>query len=193
MGMVISIGSLFAQGEASQPIVSKAVYFNISSPLRDIVQMNPGKVDNTWKDGVVKNILYPFGRPADVNMQGNDPVRQFFFGDAVTDTIIVNIAGVSGSGNLVPPDTDGDVGPNHYFQCVNLSFQIFSKSGVSVLGPSLNKTIWNGFPGPWSNSNDGDAIVLYDEDADLHIAYCHLIVMGIYPPCRHPQLFYLSQ
>ena len=128
--------------------------------------MDPGEVDVTWKDGVVKNNLYPFGRPADDGMQGFDPVRQSWFGDQVTDTTIVNIMGVSGSGYLVPPDTDGEVGPNHYFQCVNLSFQIFNKSGQSVMGPALNRTIWNGFPGPWGNSNDGDAVVLYDEQAD---------------------------
>lgn len=165
-GIVISLGSLFAQGDVSRPIVSKAVYFDISPPLRDMVQMDPGAVDNTWKDGVVKNNLYPFGRPVDDGIPVNDPVRQSWFGDAVSDTTIINIAGVSGNGSLVPPDTDGEVGPDHYFQCVNLSFQIFNKSGVSVMGPSLNKTIWNGFPGPWSNSNDGDAIVLYDEQAD---------------------------
>jgi len=166
MGMVISVGSLFAQEENSQPIVSKAVYFDVSPPLRDMVQMDPGELDNTWKDGVVKNNLYPFGRPTDDGMPVNDPVRQSWFGDQVTDTTIINIAGVSGNGSIVPPDTDGEVGPDHFFQCVNLSFQIFNKSGVSVMGPSLNRTIWNGFPGPWASSNDGDAIVLYDEDAD---------------------------
>lgn len=166
MGMVISVGSVFAQGEASQPIVSKAVYFDVSPPLRDMVQMDPGEIDVTWKDGVVKNNLYPFGRPVDDGMPVNDPVRQSWFGKSVTDTTIINIAGLSGNGSLVPPDTDGEVGPDHFFQCVNSSFQIFNKSGVSVMGPSLNRTIWNGFPGPWGNSNDGDAIVLYDEDAD---------------------------
>ncbi|MFC2102262.1 T9SS type A sorting domain-containing protein [Bacteroidota bacterium] len=166
LGILVSIGTLFAQDGPSQPIVSKAVYFDVSPPLRDMVKMDPGKIDNTWKDGVIKNNLYPFGRPVGDGMLVNDPVRQSYFGDAVTDTTIINTSGVSGDGSRVPPDTDGEVGPDHFFQCVNLSFQIFNKSGVSVMGPTINKTIWNGFPGPWSSSNDGDAIVLYDEQAD---------------------------
>ena len=166
LGIFFSIGGLFSQDEISQPIVSKAVYFDISPPLRDMVQMDPGETDMAWKDGVVKNNLYPFGRPTDDAMPGSDPVRQTWFGDQVTDTTIVNVFGLQGNGSLVPPDTDGEVGPNHFFQCVNTSFQIRDKNGQSVMGPSLNRTIWNGFPGPWGNSNDGDAIVVYDEQAD---------------------------
>jgi len=166
LGMIISAGSLIAQGDISRPIVVKAAYFDVSPPLRDMVQMDPGEIDRTWKDGVVKNNLYPFGRPTGDDPDGIDPTLQTWFGPHPTDTTIQNFAGVSGSGSLVPPDTDGDVGPDHYFQCVNLSYQIFNKSGTSLLGPALNKSIWNGFPGPWQNSNDGDAIVLYDEEAD---------------------------
>jgi len=164
-GMVLSAGTLFSQTEATTPVVMAPVFFDISPPLRDMVQMDPGQTDMTWKNGVVKNNLHPFGKSTEV-MQGYDPVRQYWFGDVVTDTTIVNIPGISGNGSLVPPDTDGEVGLDHYFQVVNVSFQIFDKTGASVMGPSLNRTIWNGFSGPWGSSNDGDAVVLYDEDAD---------------------------
>ena len=165
-GILIPLAGLLAQGEISKPIVIHAAYFDVSPPLRDMVKMGPGQVDMAWKDGVVKNNLYPFGRPKDDDSDAMDPLRQTWFGSHPTDTTIVNFQGLSGNGSICPPDTYGEVGPNHYFQCVNVSYQIFNKSGGSVLGPALNKTIWNGFPGPWQNSNDGDAVVVYDEQAN---------------------------
>ena len=43
-----------------------------------------------------------------------------------------------------PADPNGDVGPNHYIQMVNSSFQIFNKAGTSLAGPSRISTIWAG-------------------------------------------------
>src|SRR5439155_12568477 len=36
---------------------------------------------------------------------------------------------------LVPPDTNGDVGPSNYIQMVNSRVQIFDKQGASLAGP----------------------------------------------------------
>ena len=74
-----------------------------------------------------------------------------------------------GIGNLFggwPPDTDGDVGINNYFQMLNVSFEIWDKQGNSLYGPFDNSTIWDGFTGDWTGTNDGDPIVLYDQAAD---------------------------
>src|SRR5207253_1067870 len=67
---------------------------------------------------------------------------------------------------VYPPDTNGDVGPNHFVQIINLSFQIFNKSGVSLYGPANNNTLWSGFGGPCEAQNSGDPIGLYDSIAD---------------------------
>src|SRR5262249_394794 len=64
------------------------------------------------------------------------------------------------------PDTNGDVGPNHYFQIVNLKYQIFNKAGASLAGPTNINTIWTGFSGQCATTNNGDPIVLYDPLAD---------------------------
>src|SRR5437764_2465278 len=48
----------------------------------------------------------------------------------------------SGCGCL-PPDTDGDVGPNHYIQSVNSSIKIFDKLGNALNG--TNGTTYNSF------------------------------------------------
>ena len=34
-----------------------------------------------------------------------------------------------------PPDSDGDVGPNHYVEAINQAFAIFDKSGNMLAGP----------------------------------------------------------
>lgn len=69
----------------------------------------------------------------------------------------------SGSGcGCLPPDPNGDVGPNHYIQIVNGAFQIWKKSGTLLKGPTAINTLFSGVGGPCEQTNDGDPIVLYD-------------------------------
>lgn len=154
----------FAQTDVSKPIVSKPVYFDVSPPLRDMVKMNTDKVDMTWKDGVVKNNLYPKER--NIHQEDPsfvDPIAQTFFGTTNADTTISNFDGVAANSGVCPPDTDGDVGPNHYVAMVNLKYAVYSKTGSLLFGPYNNSSVWTGMP---NNHNDGDGIVLYDEQAD---------------------------
>ncbi len=75
-----------------------------------------------------------------------------------------------GSGcNCRPPDTNGDVGPNHYVQTVNTGFRVFDKSG-NPLAPFIT---YNSFFAPLgssnpcgNNQNDGDPFAFYDQMAD---------------------------
>mgnify|MGYP001792532077 CR=1 FL=1 len=76
----------------------------------------------------------------------------------------------SGCGCL-PPDSDGDVGPNHYVNSVNSSIKIFDKLGNPLNG--TNGTTYNSFFSALgtgnpcgNNKNDGDGIVFYDHMAD---------------------------
>ena len=78
----------------------------------------------------------------------------------------VNFDGVGNIDGVYPPDTNGDVGPNHYVQWVNLHFQICNKSGVSLYGPAAGNTLWSGFGGACQSQNAGDPVVLYDSTAD---------------------------
>ncbi|MGC8866071.1 MAG: T9SS type A sorting domain-containing protein [Bacteroidales bacterium] len=159
--------SMHSQEVLRPSSVAKAVYFDVSPPLRDMVPIPPEMADRTWKTGVVKNFL---GLRQPDTTPVVDEVVQRFMGKWISAGIGVNINGIGNINGVMPPDTDGDVGPNHYFQMINLSFQIFNKNGVSLYGPAANSTLWNGFPGPWSGSNDGDPIVLYDEYANRWIA-----------------------
>lgn len=82
-----------------------------------------------------------------------------------------NFDGVNARNGVLPPDTNGDVGPNHYVQWVNSSLQIWSLNrttniATSVYGPVNGNTIWSGFGGACETTNSGDPIVLYDQAAD---------------------------
>lgn len=79
---------------------------------------------------------------------------------------IQNFEGVSNVDDVLPPDPNGDVGPNHYVQTVNLSFAIWDKTGTLLYGPADNNTLWVGFGGACEETNNGDPIVLYDHLAD---------------------------
>src|SRR6185436_5481424 len=68
----------------------------------------------------------------------------------------------------LPPDTHGDVGPNHYILSVNSSIQIFNKSGATLSGPTSFNTFFSalGNSTPCGAHNQGDAFILYDHIAD---------------------------
>ena len=67
---------------------------------------------------------------------------------------------------IVPPDTNGDVGPNHYVQMLNLTFGIWDKSGTRLVGPLTTRSLWSGLGGLCASNSRGDPIVLYDSLAD---------------------------
>jgi len=158
---------VFAQDRdlASPPIVDYPVYFDISPPLRDMIREKPVPVDKSWKSTAVKNYFNIHDDPNQPQLPPDftDPGLQTVLGPLTTDTTLQNFSGLGNVNGSVPPDTEGDVGPNHYFQVVNTSYAIYSKTGSKLLGPLASSSIWSGMP---NNLNSGDAIVLYDEQAN---------------------------
>ena len=67
-----------------------------------------------------------------------------------------------------PPDTNGDVGPNHYIQTVNTSIGIYSKTGTVLSRVTFN-TLFGGTGTPCDDKNMGDPVVLYDHYSDRWI------------------------
>ncbi len=162
----LTLGSVMAQNEPAAKVqVSKCIYFDVSPPLRDLLKTIPPKADMSWKDGVVKNILYPAGHLKD-ETGGIDTRVQNRMGNRPADSLLLTFDGNSNTQGVAPPDVQGDVGPNHFFQCVNLHYSIYDKAGNKVLGPLSNASMFTGLP---NNSNDGDAVVLYDEVSDRWI------------------------
>ena len=87
--------------------------------------------------------------------------------DGTFGTPLVSFNGIPFTGAR-PPDTNADVGPNHVIQMVNSQFQIFDKSGNSLVGPSNINSLWIAATtnDNCMNNNDGDPIVQYDHLAD---------------------------
>ncbi len=82
-----------------------------------------------------------------------------------------NFEGINNLNHVLPPDPNGDVGPNHYVQWVNLSLAVWqldrpSHTATLIFGPVSGNTIWSGFGGACETTNNGDPIVLYDHLAD---------------------------
>ncbi len=66
-----------------------------------------------------------------------------------------------------PPDSDGDVGPNHYIEAVNVAFRVFDKSGTPLTPPTTYNSLFAPLTGtPCNAQNDGDPFVFYDHLAD---------------------------
>jgi len=66
-----------------------------------------------------------------------------------------------------PPDSDGDVGPNHYVEAINTAFAVYNKTGTMLAGPITYNTLFAPLTGtPCNGQNKGDPFVLYDHVAD---------------------------
>lgn len=81
-----------------------------------------------------------------------------------------------------PSDNSLAVGLNHIVQIVNSRMAIFTKkgkmfdsSGRVLYGPGETRNVFKGFGGPCERTNNGDAVVRYDQLADRW-----LIVMPIF-------------
>lgn len=170
--LIIAFSGLLQSQEVHAPmLVRKAAYSDKTPPLRDMKIIMPGERVREWKDGIIRNesVRMIPGPPAEAEIS---PYRnlQEKSGPVRTRGPILSIPGIGNVNGVYPPDTEGAVGPDHFFQMINLSFGIWDKDGNKLYGPADNSTLWEGFIGPWTGSNDGDPIVLYDEDADRFVA-----------------------
>ncbi len=89
---------------------------------------------------------------------------------------------------FMPSDTNGDVGPNHYFQVVNTLARIYDKNGAPQTPPFPLSNIFAPLGTACAARNDGLPVVLYDPLADRWLVsqYCNS-----FPPFR--QMIAVSQ
>jgi hypothetical protein len=118
----------------------------------------------TGKTAMLKSLLVTAGEEARQTIDGTNGTTPFptlsFEGTSDDDN-----AALLGY-RLVPPDTEGDVGHKYYTQMNNVVFEIFDKkTGESVLGPLPNNIFFAGTGSVCELTNDGDPVVLYDQQA----------------------------
>ena len=160
----------FSAALAADSVV--AVYptkVDLSPPLRDLPA---AAVVAAGMEREV-NPLGAIPRPAPEQGRAMSPdqaLQDFFTlpdSPSATPAPSVDFAGMGNTFGVLPPDTTGHVGPNHFVQAVNLGFAVYSKTGVLAGGfPKLVNTIWAGFGGDCQTHNDGDPILLHDQLAD---------------------------
>lgn len=150
------------------PDVTAAVAHDTSPPLRELAATAPtapatsdgGEVPSGERFGpqaTAPGLAPGEAMPTAVTPQASLP--------AMPPTS-VNFFGVTNPNGYYPPDTVGDIGPNHYVQMVNVSFVVFDAYGEILYGPVDNNVLWGGFGGECQMQNDGDPIVRYDGLAD---------------------------
>jgi hypothetical protein len=175
------------QAEPPVPVSVQAADFAITPPLKDISvnatgnrsmrrsqsevdEERPEKVTSPPPSGYVDprdGALAPAGGKGGAEAQGvslNIPATTVNFEGLSSD----NNAAILGF-RVMPPDTVGDVGPNHYVQATNLLFRVFNKSGTPLTAPMPVSALFTALGPPCSNTDDGDPIVLYDSFADRWI------------------------
>lgn len=156
-----------------KPVVSQAVAFDETRPLREIAALTTRRPQIFSQD--IVDI-----RPD----RGPTAVDQGYSGDGALQSTAVrttrstaNIAaplltfeGISNTDNfnlfgfrVNPPDPVGDVGRDHYVEMVNLAYAVYDKQGNLVMGPLAIGDLWAGFAVEDCTDPSGDPIVIYDQ------------------------------
>ena len=181
---VILLVNMFGAAQNHQgrpgPKFSSAVAFDTSAPLRDLAKAKQEKIFKSSKLVQIRPERGPVVR--DTGYLGDTAVQRFSGkSTALADALAIasplaNFEGLSNQDNfnihgfrVNPPDPDGDVGPNHYVEMINLVFAVYAKDGTKLLGPVPVGALWANFAVPDCTDPSGDSIVLYDQFADRWI------------------------
>jgi len=149
---------IFVQDEPIHPTrISKAIYFDVSPPLRSMQIVPPTTENETKKEGkVVPNKIGAkeyFNRHNIPYTLSEDPVLQkqdkTFRAATAAPTMVQNFDGMPNILGYYPPDTQGDVSTDHYVQVVNINFAVYSKTGTLLLGPANLNTLRTGIAPPF--------------------------------------------
>jgi len=122
-----------------------------------------------------------FGTPPALEGQQAQPSDNIVLPLTPAPSPTQNFAGMSSSdsctggscgGGAIPPDPNGDVGPNHYIEAVNSAYAIYNKTGA-LQASFTEDSLWSASGStttPCGNGNAaGDPIVVYDPLGDRWI------------------------
>jgi hypothetical protein len=165
--------------------VSREVHRDTSAPMRNIIaNLSPAPpADPT--DYVVPNILLDLDdlvvRP---DKAPPSPVQRGALPEPMpTVDLAVNGMRIGLGGGGVPPDTTGDVGPDHFFQWVNTSWALFDKGTGAMIGsPVPGNSFFAGFGGLCETTDRGDPLVLWDDHAQRWVVSQFAFTTTTAPP-----------
>jgi hypothetical protein len=163
-----------------------AIAHDVSPPLSSLVQ-SPEPIDRPQQRASPSSTPTP---PILTSPPGAAAIEQTSQGTRAPAKLVASFDGLGagfkgpqGAANFRnPSDNSIAVGPNHIFQIVNVRMAVYTKkgkqfpeSGKAVYGPAATNSVFKGFGGMCETTNNGDAVVRYDQLADRW-----LIVMPIF-------------
>jgi len=167
-----------AKGEV-KPVVLRSVAFAVSSAVQDLAPAKPG-TRAAAEEEVMEVPMMPLPRDGEaarslrsLSASQSDGALQRSPPQRSTPPPTLTFDGINNLDNanafgfrVLPPDTNGDVGPNHYVQMVNLLFRVYSKAGAALTAPTKLSSLFAPLGGICSTNDNGDPVVLYDHLAD---------------------------
>ena len=156
--------------------VKHPVYFDVSPPLSKMIkEAKPiivNKEEGERREELIEEAYEKFIKSKMKGKTENTPdvlsklQEQYVSNSPKSETItsIANFDGVTNLDGVAPPDTHGDVSPDYYMQCVNNHTAIYNRTGGVVASPFPTSNFWQGTA--YDDRNDGDAVILWDEDAN---------------------------
>jgi hypothetical protein len=192
--LLLLVVSTAAQNKPDRvaPKFSTAVAFDTSSPVRDLATAK-----KAFSSSVVLEVrpergpvVRDKGFSGDGAVQTSSQTLAARVNALAIPSPLLTFEGLSNQDNfnlfgfrVNPPDPNGDVGPNHYVEIVNLAFAVYSKNGTLLLGPIDTGMLWADFEVPDCTDPSGDPIVLYDQLADRWIL-SQFTTSGLSDPTR---------
>ncbi len=162
--LLFSFTKTFAQDKQQplKPIVQKAVWFRVSPPLTEMIKNANHQKTEGYRE--IENELEHDIIVTKLNVPDALSPKQRAYGvKGETLNKITDFDGVNNIDGVAPPDTQGDVSPDYYMQCVNNHTEIWDKNGNVVQSAFPTSDFWQG--SGYDDRNDGDAVILWDEDA----------------------------
>jgi hypothetical protein len=151
------------------PKFSAAVAFDVSPALRDLVTIPKRFAPSS----TVLEVRPERGPVVQSKGYSGDGALQLFSPAPAIPAPLLTFEGLSNQDNfdifgfrVNPPDPNGDVGPNHYVEMINLVFAVYDKQGNKLLGPVDTGTLWANFPIEDCTDPSGDPVVVYDQLED---------------------------
>ncbi len=169
-----------------KPKVSQAVKFAETQNIRDILPAQ--KPDVAKFDG--KNVRVTSENQPTRKENGTHDADAAIANNSLVPmpSALLSFDGLASMDNanaynavFIPPDMNGDVGPNHYVQIVNSLIRIYNKNGTPATPPFKISTLFAQLNTGCSTRDDGLPVVLYDALADRWMIsqYCNF-----FPPFR---------
>ena len=177
VSVVFAIGLVLpAWAQAAELSYGQSVYNDTSPPLSEMAASAAPAIGGPNRE-------IPLGVKPDLGGQSPDAaapdggLQTPGWSLGPTPGLIISAPGLNEQDNIntlgvaiVPPDTNGDIGLDDvgnriYIQYINLVWGVFDVTGNLINGPFAGNTFWTGFGGFCEDNNNGDPIVLYDDQA----------------------------